>query len=427
MSELSDPTNTARTQPGYKWAIVAMLWFVCFFNYADRQAIFSVFPLLESELHLSKIQLGVVGSAFMWVYAAMAPAAGIIGDRLKRKRLILGGLCFWSVVTIATGISTRLWHLITFRAIEGFGESFYFPASMSLISDYHGKQTRSRAMSFHQSSVYAGTIGGGAFAGLVAQYWGWRLGFYVFGAAGIALAIVLWRFIREPVRGESEPSQPDQSGPPPPVRAVVAELTRTPTAVVLMAVFFGANFVAMVFLTWMPSFLTESFHMNLALAGLTGTAFIQIASVIGVLIGGALADKWARHRAGGRMQAQVLGLICGAPFIFLTGWTLSVPFVIAGMTGFGLFKGIYDANIFASLYDVVPIRSRATAAGIMISAGWAGGALAPIAIGAASERIGLGPAIGYNGAIYVIAALTMVAGILAFVERDVNKLARSTP
>src|SRR5436305_3124967 len=129
----------AAPRSNYKWAVVAMLWFVCFFNYADRQAIFSVFPLLKSEMTLSDVQLGIVGGAFMWVYAAALPLAGLVGDRVPRKALILGGLVFWSLVTLATATATRYGHLVLFRALEGLGEAFYFPASMSLISDYHGR------------------------------------------------------------------------------------------------------------------------------------------------------------------------------------------------------------------------------------------------------------------------------------------------
>jgi MFS family permease len=421
-------TKTTASTGNYKWLVVFMLWFICFFNYADRQAIFSVFPILEKEFGLSNWQLGIVGSAFMWVYAGFAPVAGVIGDRFRRKTLILWGLAFWSLVTGLTGISTAFWHLVTFRALEGFGEAFYFPASMSLISDYHSKETRSRAMSFHQSSVYAGTIGGGAFAGFMAQYYGWRLGFYIFGALGILLAVVLIKFIREPLRGASEMSgtSVEAEQKPLPVREVLPEILRTPTALALMAVFFCANFVASVFLTWMPSFLNKNFQMNLAMAGLTGTAFIQIASVLGVLTGGALADWMARRKASGRITTQMIGLVCGAPFIFITGWTLSIPILIIGMTGFGFFKGIYDANIFASLFDVVRPRSRATAAGIMIAVGWGGGAIAPIAIGIASERWGLGPSIAANGAVYIVAAVLMALAIFAFIDKDAKKIAEQT-
>ena len=136
----------------YKWLVVGMLWFVCFFNYADRQAIFAVFPLIKRELVLTDLQLGVVGAAFMWVYALSGPVAGWLCDRLPRKRLILGGLIAWSLVTMLTAVCHTYGQLVLCRALSGLGEVVYIPASMSLIGDFHGASTRSRAMSLHQSS-----------------------------------------------------------------------------------------------------------------------------------------------------------------------------------------------------------------------------------------------------------------------------------
>src|SRR5258706_8555468 len=181
----------------YKWHVVAMLWFVCFFNYADRQSIFAVFPKLKEEFGFDKVQLGLIGSAFMWVYAAGAPVAGFICDRFRRKDLILGGCLFWSFITITTGWCQKLWQFVTVRALEGFGETFYFPASMSLTSDYHTSRTRSRALSFHQSSVYIGTIAGSWLGAWFAEHHGWRTGFYFFCAAGMILALVLFNRLRE--------------------------------------------------------------------------------------------------------------------------------------------------------------------------------------------------------------------------------------
>ncbi|HMB29902.1 MAG TPA: MFS transporter, partial [Blastocatellia bacterium] len=103
----------------YKWFVVAILWFVCFFNYADRQAIFSVFDPIKGEMRLSDAQLGVIGASFMWVYAAAAPLAGLIGDRFRRKTLILGGLIFWSLITVATAFSKNYTQLVICRALEG--------------------------------------------------------------------------------------------------------------------------------------------------------------------------------------------------------------------------------------------------------------------------------------------------------------------
>ena len=414
------PGSSPTTIRSYKWWVVAMLWCICFFNYADRQAIFSVFPLLKSEMGLSDVQLGVVGAAFMWVYALGGPLAGLIGDRVNRKALILGGLIFWSLITIATALSRTYWQLVVFRALEGLGETFYFPASMSLLSDYHGRDTRSRAMGIHQSSVYAGTIAGGAVAGFMGQHFGWRSSFFLFGSLGALLGLVLLGLLREPVRGQGER---DKEGMRPEalpaaggLRASLAEVFQSRMVPVLMMVFIGANFVAMVFLTWMPSFLYRKFGMSLTMAGLNGTAYLQIASVLGVVSGGVLADRWVRRFRGGRMMVQALGLFCGVPFLFLTGWTMSVPALILAMIGFGYFKGLYDANIWASLYDVVRIERRATALGLMNSLGWLGGGTAPIAIAIASQRYGMSACISATSAIYLSLGLLLAWGIRTYMR-----------
>src|SRR3989442_535362 len=127
----------------------------------------------------------------------------MVGDRYRRKTVIIAGLVFWSLITIATALSTRYLHLVIFRALEGLGEAFYFPASMSLISDYHGPATRSRAMSTHQSSVYIGTAAGGTIAGVLGQHYGWRSSFYLFGSLGLLLGFVLTWILREPEREKS--------------------------------------------------------------------------------------------------------------------------------------------------------------------------------------------------------------------------------
>jgi MFS family permease len=394
-----------------------MLWLVCTFNYADRQAIFSVFPRLKVQMGLSDVRLGVVGGAFMWVYAAALPFAGVVADRANRKALVLGGLLFWSAVTLATGWATEYWHLVLFRALEGLGEAFYFPASMSLISDYHGKATRSRAMGLHQSSVYVGTVLGGVVAGYCADYYGWRSGFYLFGSLGVALAAALLFCLREPARGAADGTPPvaPEGSIADAVRGI-GEVARVPMALVLTAVFVGANFVAVIFLTWMPSYLNRMFGMSLTMAGLNATFWLQAASVAGVLCGGWLADRWARRR-GGRPLVQVVGLLVGAPVVFLTGWTRDVQALVVAMAGFGFCKGLYDANIWASLYDVVPARRRATAQGLMNAVGWLGAGAAPVAVAAASARYGMAACLSATSVIYLMCGGLLAVGTAAFFPR----------
>ena len=388
-----------------------MLWGIAFFNYADRQAIFSVFPLLQKSMGLDNAQLGLLGSAFAWVYGLGALFAGNIVDRIRRKTAILGGLYAWSAICAATAAVSGFRGLFAMRALEGMGEAFYFPASMSLLSDYHGPATRSRAIGLHQTSVYIGTIAGGFFAGLIGQRYGWRWSFVVFGGLGILLGFVLNRWLREPQRGQAEQIKVAAKLPlGETLRAIVAQ----PAARLLLGAFLCANFVAAVLLTWMPKFLFDRFHMSLAMSGLTATIYVQLASMAGALCGGWLADRWRAQRRGGRMLVQMLGVFGGAPCVVLCGMTRSLGWLIAALTIWGFFKGLYDANIFASMFDVIRPEARGSAAGLMNTAGWlGGGGTAPLVIAWLAGTYGLGGAIAMASAVYLLAGLLLFAAARA--------------
>src|ERR1700712_4982823 len=219
-----------------KWVAVGLLWFVVLFNYGDRLAIFSVFPLLKQQMSLTDVQLGILGSCFMWMYAAFGPFAGWIGDRFSRKWIVIGSLVFWSVVTAATAVWHHFGELVVCRALGGLGEAFYFPAAMSMIGDYHSAKTRSRAMALHQSAVYAGSIAGASIPAVLGQRHGWRVSFLVFGVCGVVLGLVLTRLLREPKRTGGVPEAQGS------VWAAFGEIFRGSTVLYLMLIFMGANF-----------------------------------------------------------------------------------------------------------------------------------------------------------------------------------------
>jgi MFS family permease len=406
--------------PNYGWYVVGMLWMISFFNYADRQAIFSVFPLLEREMGLNSVQLGLLGSSFAWVYGLGAQFAGIIVDRVKRKTAILGGLHAWSIICMATGLFSSFRALFTLRALEGLGETFYYPASMSMISDYHGKSTRSKAIGIHQTSVYMGTIAGGFFAGWIGQVYGWRWSFYVFGGLGVLLGFVLHRALREPRRGQADG---EAQAAKLPVSNALRIVWTTPTALALMGAFLCANFVAVVLLSWMPKFVHDRFGLDLAASGLAATAFAQLASFVGSLTGGWLADAWRARSPRGRILVQTIGVFGGAPFVVLCGFSQSVPVLLAALTAWGFFKGLYDANIFASVFDVIRPEARGTAAGFMNTVGWlGGGGSAPLVIGIIAQTRGLGTGIALASIVYIAAGALLLLAALAFVQHDAERM-----
>jgi MFS family permease len=425
----SDPANGARTPDAphpdsYKWWVVFMLWFVCFFNYADRQAISSVLPLLALQFRFDAVQLGLIGSAFAWVYAALAPAAGVVADRAVRQRVLVWACVVWSLFTLATSWCGSLAMFVGVRSLTGLGETFYFPAAMALISDYHSRQTRSRAMAWHQSAVYAGTILGSWVAAVLAERSGWHVPFYLFGPMGFVLAVVLTKWLREPRRGAAEDAPvvaAVSGGERLSVLETLRLIVRTPAAILLMLGFLCANFVAVIFLTWTPTFLVEKFHYAIGAAGLTGTVYIHLASALAVPFAGWLADRLVRRWIVGRMLVQTVGLVVGAAFVFAVGRASYTAALLLAMTGFGLCKGFYDSGIFASLYDVIEPRARGTAAGLMNTVGWGGGALGPLFFGYATKYgskatavANMSDAIALGAVFYVGAAACLIAAMTLF-------------
>ncbi len=412
---MSEPEN--RPKPffasRYPWLLVGMLWFCGFFNYADRQAVNAVMTLIKADYQLTNEQAGTILSAFMIVYAIAGPFAGFLVDKISRRWLIVTGLGFWSLIAAGTGFARSYWQLIFFRGAEGLGESAYFPASMSILSDYHGPRTRSRAMGIHQTSVYFGVVGGSVFAGLIANHYGWRMPFYIFGAIGIVYSIALMGLIKEPPRGGFE-AKPEVVEPRASFLRNAAELLQNPAAAAQMCVFVGANLVTMSIVTWMPTHVGERFSMGLVKDNFTATFYMQLGSFFGSLLGGFGADHFSRYTRGGRTLVQAFGLICGAPCVYLIGATYSQMWLIAGLLGVGIAKGIYESNIFAALFDVIAPRLRGSAAGLINSVGWAGASLGTYLIGVSADRKGVGSAIGSIAIIYAIAAcLAIFASWLA--------------
>src|SRR5437016_9237938 len=165
----------------YAWLVVGLLWVVALLNYLDRQVIFSVFPLLQSDadLKLSNLQLGLLSTVFLWVYGLLSPLSGFMGDRFGRRRVVILSLLVWSLVTGATGYAPNFAYLLWARALMGISEACYIPAGLALIADYHGPGSRSLATGLHQSGIYLGIVLGGAGGGWLGEHFGWRFAFAI--------------------------------------------------------------------------------------------------------------------------------------------------------------------------------------------------------------------------------------------------------
>ena len=380
-----------------------MLWCVVVLNYADRQALSGTLPLIRDELHLSPHEQGMLGAAFAWVYGLCSPFAGALVDRMRRSRAVIAGLHIWSVICAATAFAPNFSTLVALRAAEGLGETAYFPASVSLIAEYH-TETRSRALAFHQAGVYVGIVGGTSAAAAIGMHYGWRASFAVFGIAGIVLGLVLRAFLRD--RSDRAQSIGIDLG------AALKQIGN-PAAICLVAAFVCANAVASVLFVWLPTFVHDRFHQNLAVAGLSATVFAQLGSLLGAMTGGYSADRARERWKSGRMVVQAIGLFAGVPFVLMSGLGNSLTFVAAAFFGWGFAKGIYEANIFASMFDITSSETRGGVVGLMNMAGWLFGAgTAPIVVGYLAERSSLGTAIACTAAVYVVGGVLLAVAAL---------------
>jgi MFS family permease len=383
----------------YKWILVGLLWVVALLNYLDRQMIFSVFPLLKTDLKISDVQLGFLGTAFLWVYGFLSPFGGYIADRFGRRRVILLGLGVWSAVTWWTGHTHTYVELIAARSLMGVSEACYLPAALAMIADYHGDKSRSRATGLHQSGLYAGIALGGVGGGWMGDRYGWRAAFIVFGVIGLVYGLVLAFGLKE------SPEQASQRGESVPFTAALGELLTCRPFLVIVGV---NSLVATAYwcvYTWLALYLFEKFQMSLTVAGFSSTFYIQTASFAGILLGGWLADRWTRSDPRGRALTQTIGLAAAGPFLFLVGATGSQWVLLPCLVAFGLGRGFFDCNLMPVTCQVVSPKLRATAYGVLnCTSSLVGGGMA-LAGGLFKEWIGLGAALQFTALMLVLAAV----------------------
>lgn len=389
----------------YIWVVVGLLWMIALLNYLDRQVIFSVFPPIQKEMGLSNTQLGLLSSAFLWVYAFLSPFGGFLADRIGRRRVILGSLMVWSLVTWATAHASNFNELLATRALMGISEAFYLPAALAMVADYHGQKTRSFATGLHQSGLYCGIILGGVGGGWFGEHYGWRFAFTVLGIAGVVYGAVVALLLKEAPRESTAIEAPrGQFAFLPSLR----ELWRSPGFPLFL---FAAGFAAMAYwmvYTWLPTYLYERFGMSLASAGFSATFYIQMGSFGGILLGGAVSDRWSLTNPSARLLTMVVGFLAAGPALFLVGWTGSSAFLIGGLVVFGIGRGCNDSNVMPAMCQIVPSAFRATAFGLYnFTTCLVGGAMAVFA-GALKDTVGLGLALQVSAVMLTLSGLILL-------------------
>ncbi len=394
-------------------SLVAVLWIAFALNYLDRQMVYSIFPVLKTDVGFSDAQLGLIGSVFSGAYTIGMPIAGRLADVFRRDRMIIASVVLWSVAILGSSLSGSVLVFLFWRVVMGITESLYYPAAMGTLGAAYPEGVRSKVLGIHQSAQFAGLVAGGWYGGWMADRLSWRAGFAIAAAFGIGYSLVLAR--RVPYI-PAVPRTASSEG----TLASLASLLGSRCFVAICAAFFCFCAMLWVFYAWYPSFLQERYHLSMTDSGFNATVYVQVSCALGVIFGGAFADRLSKRLPAARLYVAAAGILLSAPFGYLTFAVHSLDLARLCSALYGGFAGLMIANIFAGAYDVIAARNYGFGAGFLNTIGGIAASIIILVAGLVRNSL------GFAGLLtWVALACCTTAIVLIFVAATHYSLERS--
>lgn len=395
---------TVKKSRHYPWILVALLWGVALLNYMDRQMIATMRPAMQIDITALQqaTNFGRLMAVFLWVYGAMSVFSGIIADRVNRKWLIIGSLFVWSAVTFSMGYARNFDQLYWLRALMGFSEALYIPAGLSLIADFHSNKTRSLAIGIHMTGIYIGQAFGG-FGSTISSLYSWQQTFFMFGFIGMVYAFLLLIFLTD--KQKEAVVAPQAVRGKAPFFSGLFSLFRSFPFWIIVLYFAIPSLPGWAIKNWAPTLFAENLDIDMSKAGPLATVSISLSSLLGVLFGGILSDRWVQTNNRGRVYTSAIGLLLTIPAVLLMGFgTTLLPILLAAfLFGFGF--GMFDTNNMPILCQFVRPSQRATAYGFLNTAGIFSGALITDYLGKSTDAGNLGKDFALLGGVVLLAVL----------------------
>ena len=327
-------------------------------NYADRNVLFAVQPLVQDEFHLSKQQLGYLTSAFLGFYMIAAPFIGPLADRYSRKLIIVGGAFFWSGLTLLTAVTHTYTELLVRHTLVGVGEATFVTIAPTFVSDLFSENVRGRILGVFYLAIPVGSAAGYLLGGYLAPQHGWRFPFYIAAGPGFLLALVVL-FLKEPARGQFDSLKET------PERGTVLGLFRNPA--------FLTSTLGMAFMTfslggiqvWIPQFLYSERHYTLEKANLLFGVIIVIDGIVAALAGGWLGDYLLPRMKSSYYFVSAASMLLGIPVMAVALFNKG-PMMVPAIGVAAFFLLLNTAPLNAAVINSVGAHIRATALAVNI-------------------------------------------------------------
>src|SRR5271157_4288551 len=384
--------------------LLAVLALINFVNFADRQVLNPLVPLLRQHFGVTDTQLGSLQWVLLVILALASIPSGYLADRFNEPKIIATGVLFWSAAAIASGLAPTFAFLFVARGLVGIGEAAYAPAAQSLISDSFSRDNRALAQSIFASGMILGGVSGLALGGVMGERHGWQHAFFIVGLLGVLPGLTALKLKEPPRRPRSEV-------------VPVMQLLRVPAFVAMIAAGICITFASVSFVTWGIDYAKNYKDFSTKEASLSLAIIALFTSVLGAISAGYLADRLQKKLIYGRVLVIALAFLAAAPFLLVAIQADEKWMVLAGFFVSMFFMSWYHGPTTAVLHDLTPQRAHATAIGVYMTATQLLGALGPLLIGRISDisdlQIGLQAATG----VLVFGALLLLL-VIHFVRRD---------
>lgn len=399
-----------------------LLALIYVFSYIDRNVIAILIEPIKNEFNASDTAMGMLtGMAFAVLYAVMGVPLGRLVDKGFSRRNMIATCCgIWSIATMACGMASNYIQLLFARMTVAVGEAGGMAPSVSMVSDLYPPHRRSLVISLFMMGPHVGLIAAMVAGGYIAQQYGWRTVFIVFGAPGILFALLLWLFGKEPKRELAEKTSTSEQESSSTLIQHVLELLSIPAFRYICLGCGVAGIAGYGYGMWAPTFLVRSYGMSLAHAGLLFGLASGVFAAFGAIFSGWYCDKLTKRDSRWQIRLPNIGVIISLPIgvAFLlwptsgvwTFGTLVVPHAIVFAAAFGFFNSWWPSLSYAASSHMLTASQRATGAALLnLFLTLLGAGLGPLTSGILSDQ--LNNMYGDDGLRY---ALAIVLSLLLF-------------